>query len=222
MPHTEAILRVAIICAAFFLLHSLLVARRVKRAISNITGRRWMQRWYRFCYTAISVLSLPLALWLLWLVPDTRIYSAPGWLAWPMHGVQLFGLAVGVLAYGELDSGRFTGRTQAAGALADKEPTGDLEGMVESGLVTGGAYAVVRNPLYFAGITVFAFEPNLTRTWLTVSVMSVGYFLWGAWIEQRRMVERFGPEYRQYMQRVPLLMARPRPLLAWLRHRLSK
>jgi protein-S-isoprenylcysteine O-methyltransferase Ste14 len=35
------------------------------------------------------------------------------------------------------------------------------------------------------------------------------YFIYGALVEQRRFLGRFGEEYREYMKKVPLLIPKP-------------
>jgi len=217
MGDSEAVLRVALITLAFFAIHSLPVTDRFKLLATRVIGSRIMRGWYRFSYTALSVLSLIAALWFIIRTPDRHIYSFPYWAGWPMHGLQLLGLAFGYLSYRQLNSGEFTGSAQVRRYLGGEEPSGDMEGLTGGGLIRKGGYRVVRNPLYLAGIMVFAFEPNITRSWLTVSVLSVMYFVWGAWIEQRRMLGRYGMEYRTYMREVPMLIPRPAAMLRWLR-----
>lgn len=217
MSHTEAVLRVALPCLAFFLVHSLLVAERSKSLALRALGPRLMQGWYRLFYTAISVLGLITALWFILKVPDIHIYNFAPLIGWPMHAVQAAALAFGYLSYRQLRSGEFTGTAQAGRFLRGQKPGGDIEGLTGDPLLRKGGYAVVRNPLYLTGILVFVFEPNITRSWLTVSVLSVIYFVWGALIEERRMLNRFGNDYRAYMKEVPLLIPRPKALLGWLR-----
>ena len=219
--HAEAVLRVALLTMAFFALHSLLVTDWFKQLAARAIGPRLMRGWYRFFYTAMSALSLVVCVWLIIRTPDYHIYSFPSWLGWPMHGVRLAGALFGYLSYRQLRSGEFTGTAQALRYLRSKtggqEPAGDIEGLTGEGLIRKGGYMVVRNPLYLAGIVIFAFQPEITRNWFTLSVLSVLYFVWGALIEERRMLSRFGAEYRAYMKEVPLLIPRPAAVLRWLR-----
>ena len=103
------------------------------------------------------------------------IWRAPWGIAWAMHAVQLAGLIFGAASYGQIRRHGF-----ATGAEASQT------------LLTTGGYGVVRNPLYLAGIIVMVFEPNFTRNWLVVRALAVAYFVWGAWIEERRFIARYG------------------------------
>lgn len=215
--HTEAVLRVALISIVFFALHSLLVTDWFKRLAARALGPRLMRGWYRFFYTALSAIILVTCLWFIIKTPDYHIYRFPWWLAWPMHGVQLAGLLFGYLSYKQIRSGEFTGTAQVRRYLRGEDPGGDIEGMTGEGLASDGGYGVVRNPLYFAGIIIFAFQPTITRNWSTVSVLAILYFIWGALIEEKRMLKRYGEDYREYMEGVPLLIPGPRALLGWLK-----
>jgi len=217
MSNAEALLGVALPCIAFFLLHSLLVAGWFKSMALRALGPRVMSGWYRLLYTVVSIASLTVALWFITRIPDHHIYSFPRWIGWPMHALRLGGLLFGYISYRQLRSDEFTGTAQALRFLKGQEPGGDMEGLTGDKLIRDGGYALVRNPLYLAGIIIFIFQPEVTRTWLTVSVLSVGYFVWGALIEEKRMLRRYGEEYRDYMKEVPLLVPRPSDLTRWLR-----
>jgi protein-S-isoprenylcysteine O-methyltransferase Ste14 len=71
-----------------------------------------------------------------------------------------------------------------------------------------GVYGIVRHPLYLAGIIVFTFNPHVTINSLTTAVLADLYFLFGMVIEERRLVEIFGDEYRKYRERVPRMIPR--------------
>jgi hypothetical protein len=58
MDNAEAVVRAALICLLFFLLHSLLMAERVKTLALGVLGSRLMGGWYRLFYTCLSVSCL--------------------------------------------------------------------------------------------------------------------------------------------------------------------
>lgn len=206
MTTPEAVARVALICAGFFSLHSLLICESFKLMVERIVGARVMRGFYRLFYTLVSIASLSIAIWLIAQMPDQWIYRGPWWLRLPMHAVQLGAAAFAYRASRVISSAEFTGRAQAMRFIRGESVDGDTEGMSQMGFVKTGAYGMVRNPLYLAGILIFAFQPNLTRNWLTVSVMCIAYFIWGAWIEERRMLRKYGAEYEEYMRQVPRLI----------------
>jgi len=222
MSHSESVLRVAIICVVFFTLHSLMVAGWFKSLAARALGPRLMRSWYRLTYTALSTLSLLICIWLIFRIPDHYIFGFPWWIAWPMHMVQVAALLFGYLSYRQLRTDEFTGKAQAARYLRGEEPAGDIEGLTEEGLTREGGYGVVRNPLYFAGMVIFAFEPNITRNWATVSVLAILYFIWGALIEEKRMQRRMGDQYISYKKDIPLLVPRPATAWQWLRQLVTR
>jgi len=75
-----------------------------------------------------------------------------------------------------------------------------------SRLVDTGIYAVVRHPQYLGGIlsifiTTLLFHPH----WLFVilGIPGAAILYWSTKEEEKRLIERFGDDYRTYMQRVP-------------------
>jgi protein-S-isoprenylcysteine O-methyltransferase Ste14 len=62
--------------------------------------------------------------------------------------------------------------------------------------------------LYLAGIIIFTFNPRITVNGLTVTVLADAYFLFGVFMEERRLVGLFGEQYREYRRRVPLMIPR--------------
>lgn len=81
-----------------------------------------------------------------------------------------------------------------------------MEGITQTRLVKSGVYGIVRHPLYLAGIVVMTFSPTLTRNRITVSILADLYFVFGAFIEERRYIRYFGREYLDYMKEVPRLL----------------
>ena len=78
----------------------------------------------------------------------------------------------------------------------------------ESTLVTTGAYAYSRNPLYFSVIILFLGWFFVLR-WTPVAIMTilflVHFILVAKW-EERELTQRFGDQYRNYKQQVPFFI----------------
>lgn len=202
MHWLEAPALVAAVIAGFAIIHSLLVTGRAKTLAARLFGERAVKAFYRFFHTAISGATTLAAIYLIILVPDKTLLRPPLWVAIPFHLVQLAGVAIGIAAFRHMRLDEFLGIAQAARFLRGQEPQGDEEGLQQS-LATTGIYAVVRHPQYLAGILIFTFNPYLTRNWLVVCVLADLYFVVGALLEERRLIRRFGEEYRRYMERVP-------------------
>ncbi|MBA7698463.1 hypothetical protein ES703_107140 [subsurface metagenome] len=73
-------------------------------------------------------------------------------------------------------------------------------------LVDSGIYAVVRHPQYLGGIlSIFVATPLLYPHWLfaILGIPGAVILYWSTKEEEKRLIERFGNDYRSYMQRVP-------------------
>ncbi|MGB5295090.1 MAG: isoprenylcysteine carboxylmethyltransferase family protein [Thermoanaerobaculia bacterium] len=80
-------------------------------------------------------------------------------------------------------------------------------------LLSEGIYSRIRHPRYlsvFFGSLAVALFANFLASWLLmVLLIPVIYVL--AIIEERELLERFGGDYRRYMERVPRFVPRSRP-----------
>jgi protein-S-isoprenylcysteine O-methyltransferase Ste14 len=198
---------VAAIFAVFAVIHSVLVADAAKSIARRLLGESFVRSFYRLTYTAVSIITTVLAVYLILLIPDEMIIHPPLWMKLVGHAMQAVGLAIGAAALMHFHMGEFLGLSQAIRSLRGIEQQGDEEGLKQS-LVTTGIYSVVRHPMYLAGILLFTFNHYITRNWLAVSVMADIYFVSGAFLEERRLIRRFGEEYRRYMERVPRFLPR--------------
>lgn len=71
-------------------------------------------------------------------------------------------------------------------------------------LDTGGILGVVRHPWYAGGILI-VWARNLDMAAILTSLVITGYFLIGAFLEERKMLAEFGEEYIGYQRRVSML-----------------
>ena len=210
MTHLEAIAYITAICLGFGLVHSLLVLESVKELTIKIVGAQIVMAFYRLAFTMISVVTTAAAVYLILRIPDAVLFKGPVWWRSLMYFGEAFGLVFGALAFRVIDSKEFLGLRQAIRYIRTGDTGGDLEGMTGKGFLASGVYGIVRHPLYLAGIIIFACQPTVTRTWLTVSVVAIVYFIYGSLIEEKRILKKFGDEYRDYTSRVPLLIPMPK------------
>lgn len=77
-------------------------------------------------------------------------------------------------------------------------------------LVTGGAYAWVRHPLYVVGTLFFLALNLLVANWFVGSASLIGLTMLLIRLpkEEASLIERFGDEYRAYMKRTGRLLPR--------------
>ncbi len=186
----------------FAFIHSLCVQEKVKFLYSGLFGERVAKGTYRLLYVLFSALTTLLAFLYIYSLPDYYIFRPPAWFRWPMHLVQLSGLLFAASTFRTIDNYEFLGIRQFIRFLKGQQIGGDIEGITINRLITRGAYRVVRHPMYLGGIVIFSFEPNITRNWLTVTVLADLYFIYGAVAEEKRLLKQFGKEYEDYMKRV--------------------
>jgi len=73
-------------------------------------------------------------------------------------------------------------------------------------LVDTGIYAVVRHPQYLGGmLSLFLATLLLYPHWLflVLGIPAVSIIYWSTFEEEKRIIARFGDDYRSYMERVP-------------------
>lgn len=199
-------MHIILIFLLFAVIHSITVSSWFKLMCANALGEAWMRVWYRFLYNAISIVTVLAAIYFISKVPDREIWTAPLWLQWTMHGVQFAGLVFGALAFEHMDTAEFMGFRQVWRHLARRETAGNIEGLSSNELVRTGVYGIVRHPMYLAGLVIFTFNPVITVNRLTITVLADLYFLFGAFIEERRFLITFGDDYREYRKQVPRLI----------------
>lgn len=176
----------------FAAVHSLLAAPAVKLHLQKLMNSHLPG--YRLVYNLVSLVLFGWVM-LAWQA-TTVIYLVPGIWSLICHGLQaLVLLAVffcvrqtGMAAFLGTDLGREDGPPR---------------------LHISGWYRIVRHPLYLLGLLFCLLNPVMTSRWLVLTLLSAGYFLIGALLEERRLLRTFGYAYHAYQQQVPFLIPRP-------------
>jgi protein-S-isoprenylcysteine O-methyltransferase Ste14 len=182
------------------IVHSLLASNQIKNL-----ARRWFgmyaERGYRLAYNIFAIISLLPVLALPALLPDKTFYVIPT----PWFYLTFLGqlLAVGLLLVGLLQTGvwSFLGFRQLI--------VGDEQ--VESRLEVRGLYRYVRHPLYTAGLLFIWLTPLMTSNVLALFFGLTIYIIIGAYLEERRLVQEYGPAYDEYKKSTPMLV----PFVNW-------
>ncbi len=188
----------------FALIHSFFAAGWTKNFIGTIIGRRALAGLYRLGYTVLSVAITAAAAHAILSLPDRKLPAPWPFISGAMILIQAAGAVFGALAFRKIDFLEFIGIRQAVAYISGR--TAEVPG--GEAFISKGVYSVVRHPLYLAGIMVFTFSPFFTINRIIVSAVADIYFLWGARIEDKRMLDQFGEQYRNYMRSVPAIVPR--------------
>jgi protein-S-isoprenylcysteine O-methyltransferase Ste14 len=74
--------------------------------------------------------------------------------------------------------------------------------------VTPGPYRLVRHPLYVGWLLVFWATPTMGLAHLMFALGMTAYILVAIQLEERNLAQFYGESYRNYRQRVPMLIPR--------------
>lgn len=181
---------------AWCFLHSFMITPTVTGFVRKRFEKTYP--YYRIFYNVMALVTLTPVL----------VYSfsikGPAVFRWEGHFRIVQGLLVGsalLLFIGgarRYDLGQFLGIRQVRENSTCSILTDDCH------LDTGGILGMVRHPWYAGGILI-VWARNLDLAAILTSLIITGYFLIGAFLEERKMLAEFGEEYIGYQQRVSML-----------------
>jgi protein-S-isoprenylcysteine O-methyltransferase Ste14 len=180
--------------ALFAAIHSILATRRSKEFTRRMAGGEMTA--YRLSY---NLLSLAMFAWVM--ATDgcaTVLYFVPGAWSLLMYLCQFLIAAALFTCLRQTGAATFLGFGQLRGGKSS--PT----------MTTGDWYSVVRHPLYLLCIVYLVLTPVMTTQRALLILLSIIYFTCGGLLEERRLLEEFGDQYRQYRRHVPFLIPRLR------------
>ncbi len=198
------VLRVILAWSVFAAFHSLTVSDGYERFARRVMGGKAFGASHRLLFTAYTAIVFALLVLYLRSVPDAPLFRVEGWPRLFCRAVQLCGAAF--LLWTPWDLAEFVGLRQWQRRREPDPPPGRNDR-----LFTGKAYGIVRHPLYLGISAILAANPVQSRNTLASSVMAILYLYVGTFLEERRLVRKFGDEYRDYQRRVPRFLPIGRP-----------
>lgn len=185
----------ALLWMSFGALHSILADQRVKQSLRHWGGSR-----YRLVYNVIATLHFALIFLLgrLWLASNAVEFELPNYLEVAFIGIQILGLGIIIVALSHYDLGRFSGMTQ----IRKREPNPDDVATREP-LHKGGLHRWVRHPLYL-GLFLLLWARSTDEFALATAFWASVYLIVGTRLEEQRLIEAYGDDYKAYRSEVPM------------------
>ena len=190
----QALLLDAALSCIFFMQHSVMIRRSVRRRLSKLVP----DYSYGAFYSITSGIPLA-ALVLFWQEIPQTIASADGaayWLLYVPAILALAGFYWGVRSLGGFD---MLGIRQVRRHMKNIIPK-------QVPITVRGPYRWVRHPLYFFMLLMIWFNPVLTPDRLLFDVLWTVWIMFGSMLEERDLEEDFGGSYRAYRSKVPMLI----------------
>jgi protein-S-isoprenylcysteine O-methyltransferase Ste14 len=182
----------------YFFLHSLLADEGIKHRLNrSFPG---VEKYHRLLYNLISSGGLGFLFWGIFSSDFSPVFEFPFWL----RITGLIGLFCGGIllyfSFKNYDPAEFLGIDRLKGEV-------NGEGL-QAELKLSGLNAHVRHPIYLAvcllSLSFMAAYPT-PRVWLFCVVLFV-YLPVGIWLEERKLIRRFGDAYRTYRKEVPAVI----------------
>ncbi|WP_205512872.1 methyltransferase family protein [Longitalea arenae] len=179
----------------FGILHSVLAADGWKRLMQRWLGARY--KYYHFSYSVFAAVTLIGILVFQYTMDSHFLFIMPGWLMLLCCLPALAGLAIMAVVIRKY----FFSLSGISVFYKEEAPLA---------LEQGGMHRYVRHPLYFGTLlfiwSLFLLFPYLNN--LLACLVITLYTVFGARLEEKKLVAQFGEQYRRYQQTVPMLIPR--------------
>ena len=194
-PFGEALIVNVLLLGLFAVQHSVMARSEFKKVWTNIIP----EQIERSTYVLLSGLILWLLFWqwrpmtdIVWQV-NSEFLSRVLWM------IFFIGWAIVVGSTFLISHTDLFGLKQVMNYWQEKAPE-------PPAFATPFLYKVVRHPIYFGLLLAFWSTPVMTVGHLLFSLATTGYIIIGALLEERDLVTVFGQAYKDYKQRVSMLI----------------
>ena len=191
---------------AWCTVHSLLISFRVTGPLKRRFGNGF--RYYRILYDGFSAITLiPVALYAYSLRTEA-LFRWDG----PFRMLQIFLLLVSMFLFvsgtRHYDALQFLGIRQLTQSDSCAVLTENCE------LNTTGILSIIRHPWYLGGM-IIVWARDLDLSAILTNTVITGYFVIGAFLEERKLSAELGNTYREYQSKVSMFFP-----YKWLKARL--
>lgn len=177
--------------------HSLMARPRFKR---------WLASWHApslerssYLLATVVVFAILMIGWQHW---PRVLWSVDGAAVLLLHGVQVAGVLLVVVATFQFDHWQFFGLKPAWYRWREREPQSEAFHLP-------WLYRQVRHPMMSGFLLLFWCAPTMTADHLLLSLGMTAYILIGLYYEERDLRRTLGVAYEDYARRVPALIPRP-------------
>lgn len=192
------VLIIILLFSLFGVFHTILASNKLKERIRD--NSEGTIAFYRLFYNIFAIVSL-IAVYALAPKPRLIIYDLPNPYDLIVFAFQAAALAGFFWAGFSVDAREFFGINQVIRYLRNNYDETELD--EHSELHTIGPYKISRHPLYLFAILFLGLRPAMDLFYLTFFLCITVYFFIGSYYEEKKLVEKFGEEYKQYQSKVP-------------------
>lgn len=198
----------ALLVIAWCTLHSAMISISITGYIKKFFGPKYC--FYRLFFNAIAILTLiPVALFA-YSIRTQAIFRWNGYLR--LGQVLILGIAVLLLYLGT----RHYDVRQVLGIKQIRERTSNRAITNTGQLDTTGVLGITRHPWYLATmLLIWARQMDISA--IIVNVILTAYLIVGTCLEEKKLVEEFGENYKNYQKKVPMLIP-----YEWLKERIIR
>ena len=195
VPFAEALIVNLLLMSLFAVQHSVMARKQFKQ---------WWTKYIphsieRSTYVLLASLALVLLFWQWRPMPTVIWQVADPQLALAITALSMVGWVLVFTSTFLINHFELFGLHQVANNLTGRP-------MPQVRFKTPVLYKVVRHPIYLGFIIAFWIAPVITAGHLLFAAVTTAYIFVGIWLEERDLVAMFGDEYRNYRNRVAMII----------------
>lgn len=182
--------------ASFYFLHSVFADMKIKRKFKGWLGPKFI--WYRLLYSLFATIHFLGIFVFTGTLQEIPIFAAFPLASYFGYMLATFGTIILVKSFQKLSPFEFIGFSPS-----DEFTKADR-------LVVSGLHAYVRHPIYSALILIFVgyslvqpMPSSLVHLGMLIIYLPIGIYL-----EEKKLIEKFGQGYIDYKKKIPALIPR--------------